>query len=423
LNRLTKLYISIVTVVSLSIFIFCWRFFGVTVSWEKFFLLAFFSWLLDSVPVVMERFSNYSIILAGGMVVNLMTAVLFGPSVAFAVAFVASLFSLSSWFKFFPPMKALFNASQIGLSAALAGLVSLTFGEAPSNVAFVINVLLAALSYAGVNLLLVAGFFYTIDPKKAHERLKTFPSIVLVGLLPMTFVAVIGVVLYRYMGIIAIPIIIAVLVMVDLTNLFRVYYRQSRLENLLAMVKVLEERDAYTKGHSERVANYATMLAKAIGLKGKAIERIRLAGLLHDIGKIGIPDRILNKPSHLTPDEFEEIKSHPVRGVEIISNLSYLQEIIPWIRHHHEAWDGSGYPEGLKMEEIPIEARILAVADVYDALTTRRAYRSAFSKEEAIKIMNEMKGEKLDPQLVDLLISLINSTTKPTAQEEGLECS
>jgi len=245
----------------------------------------------------------------------------------------------------------------------------------------------------------MAGAFYTIDPKKAHERLKTFPSIVLVGLLPMTFVAVIGVVLYRYMGIIAIPIIIAVLVMVD----------------LLAMVKVLEERDAYTKGHSERVANYATMLAKAVGMKGKAIERIRLAGFLHDIGKIGIPDRILNKPSHLTSDEFEEIKSHPVRGVEIISNLSHLRDIVPWILHHHEAWDGSGYPKGLKMEEIPIEARILAVADVYDALTTKRAYRSAFSKEEAIKIMNEMKGEKLDPQLVDLLISLIDSTTKPTA--------
>jgi len=371
----------------------------------------------------MERFSNYSIILAGGMVVNLIAAILFGPSVAFAVAFVASLFSLSSWFKLFPPMKALFNASQIGISAAMAGLVSLALGETTSNIAFVINVLLAAISYAGVNLLLMAGAFYTIDPKKAHERLKTFPSIVLVGLLPMTFVAVIGVVLYRYMGIIAIPIIIAVLVMVDLTNLFRVYYRQSRLENLLAMVKVLEERDAYTKGHSERVANYATMLAKAVGMKGKAIERIRLAGFLHDIGKIGIPDRILNKPSHLTSDEFEEIKSHPVRGVEIISNLSHLRDIVPWILHHHEAWDGSGYPKGLKMEEIPIEARILAVADVYDALTTKRAYRSAFSKEEAIKIMNEMKGEKLDPQLVDLLISLIDSTTKPTAQGEGLECS
>lgn len=423
MNRLTKLYISIVTVVSLAIFIFCWRFFGFTVSWERFLLLILFSWLLDSVPVVMERFSNYSIILAGGMVVNLIAAILFGPSVAFAVAFVASLFSLSSWFKLFPPMKALFNASQIGISAAMAGLVSLALGETTSNIAFVINVFLAAISYAGVNLLLMAGAFYTIDPKKAHERLKTFPSIVLVGLLPMTFVAVIGVVLYRYMGIIAIPIIIAVLVMVDLTNLFRVYYRQSRLENLLAMVKVLEERDAYTKGHSERVANYATMLAKAVGMKGKAIEKIRLAGFLHDIGKIGIPDRILNKPSHLTPDEFEEIKSHPVRGVEIISNLSHLRDIVPWILHHHEAWDGSGYPKGLKMEEIPIEARILAVADVYDALTTKRAYRSAFSKEEAIKIMNEMKGEKLDPQLVDLLISLIDSTTEPTAQGEGLECS
>lgn len=423
MNRLTKLYISMVTVVSLGIFIFCWRFFGITVSWERFLLLIFFSWLLDSVPVVMEKFGNHSVILAGGMVINLMTAILFGPSVAFAVAFVASLFSLSSWFKLFPPAKALFNASQIGISAAAAGLVSLALGETTSNIAFVINVLLAAVSYAGVNLLLMAGAFYTIDPKKAHERLKTFPSIVLVGLLPMTFVAIIGVVLYRYMGIIAIPIVMAVLVMVDLTNLFRVYYRQSRFENLLAMVKVLEERDAYTKGHSERVANYATMLAKAAGMKGKAIERIRLAGFLHDIGKIGIPDRILNKPSHLTPDEFEEIKSHPVKGVEIISNLSHLQDIIPWILHHHEAWDGSGYPNGLKMEEIPIEARILAVADVYDALTTKRAYRSAFSKEEALKIMSEMKGEKLDPQLVDLLISLIDSTTKPTARGKELECS
>lgn len=422
MNRLTRLYIMLVFLFSISLFAFCWRVFGFDFSWNRFLLMTFLSWILDSVPVVMERYGSHTVLLSGGMLINVITAVLFGPSNAFIVGFVSNILAISGGFKFLPFPKAIFNASQIGISSAVAGLISLAFGDVSSNIAFALTVLIVAFGYAGVNLLLITGLFYTVDPEKAKERLKSFPSIVFMGLLPMAFVAAVGVVLYRYMGIIAIPIIIAILVMVDLTNLFRVYYRQSRIENLLTMVKVLEERDSYTKGHSERVANYAIMLAKALGLKGKTLERIRLAGLLHDIGKIGIPDKVLNKPSNLTPEEFEEIKTHPMRGVEIISNLSYLQEIVPWIRFHHEAWNGSGYPEGLKMDEIPIEARILAVADVYDALTTKRAYREAFSKEEAINIMKEMKGEKLDPELVDLFLSLIDSNTASLVEGEKQGC-
>ncbi|HCZ07510.1 MAG TPA: hypothetical protein DHV12_10370 [Thermotogae bacterium] len=422
MNRLTRLYIMLVFLFSISLFAFCWRVFGFDFSWDRFLLMTFLSWILDSVPVVMERYGSHTVLLSGGMLINVITAVLFGPSNAFIVGFVSNLLAISGGFKFFPFPKAIFNASQIGISSAVAGLISLAFGDVSSNIAFALTVLIVAFGYAGVNLLLITGLFYTVAPEKAKERLKSFPSIVFMGLLPMAFVAAVGVVLYRYMGIIAIPIIIAILVMVDLTNLFRVYYRQSRIENLLTMVKVLEERDSYTKGHSERVANYAIMLAKALGLKGKTLERIRLAGLLHDIGKIGIPDKVLNKPSNLTPEEFEEIKTHPIRGVEIISNLSYLQEIVPWIRFHHEAWNGSGYPEGLKMDEIPIEARILAVADVYDALTTKRAYREAFSKEEAINIMKEMKGEKLDPELVDLFLSLVDSNTASSVEGEKQGC-
>jgi putative nucleotidyltransferase with HDIG domain len=164
----------------------------------------------------------------------------------------------------------------------------------------------------------------------------------------------------------------------------------------------IESADRYTQGHCERVANYACALARAVGVEREVLLWFRMGALLHDVGKIVVPPEILNKPGRLTPDERAVIERHPDAGVELIGDIEFPWDIRPMVRHHHEAWDGSGYPAGLAGEEIPLPARILCVADVYDALASDRPYRHAFPHERTLEMMSSEAGTKLDPTLFDI---------------------
>ena len=168
----------------------------------------------------------------------------------------------------------------------------------------------------------------------------------------------------------------------------------------------IESADHYTQGHCERVANYACALARAVGVEREVLLWFRMGALLHDVGKIVVPPEILNKPGRLTPDERAVIERHPDAGVELIGDIEFPWDIRPMVRHHHEAWDGSGYPAGLAGEEIPLPARILCVADVYDALASDRPYRLAFPHERTIEMMSNEAGTKLDPVLFDVFRGL-----------------
>jgi putative nucleotidyltransferase with HDIG domain len=161
----------------------------------------------------------------------------------------------------------------------------------------------------------------------------------------------------------------------------------------------IESKDLYTAGHCGRVADYACMLAEAVGIVGRDLTWMRMGAFLHDIGKTSVPSEVLNKPDRLTDDEFEQMKQHTVLGDAIISETPFPWDIRPIVRNHHERWDGTGYPDGMAAEEIPLTARILCVADVYDALTTTRSYRAALSQEQALAIMDKESGSVLDPQL------------------------
>jgi len=169
-----------------------------------------------------------------------------------------------------------------------------------------------------------------------------------------------------------------------------------KLDEIKPLVYAIELRDIYTEGHSERVATYSRDFAKNIGLSHKEIEDVYIAGLLHDLGKVGIPDSVLLKPTKLEKDEFELIKYHSTLSAEILNKYEKYSYLASVVKAHHENYDGSGYPDGLKGEEIPLLARILAISDVFDALTTRRIYRTAFSLDEALNIMEKMKN-KFDP--------------------------
>jgi len=179
------------------------------------------------------------------------------------------------------------------------------------------------------------------------------------------------------------------------------------IASITTVVKALEARDQYTRGHSERVAYYAEKMAEEMNLLPGQVKEISLAGKLHDIGKIGINDQILLKPGRLSPEEFKEIQAHPQKSVEILSPLDFLKPLFPLIYGHHERIDGQGYPRQLKGEEIPLGARILAAADTYDALTTTRPYREACSCQEALNVLEQIRGKQVDSQCVDALLRVL----------------
>jgi HD-GYP domain-containing protein (c-di-GMP phosphodiesterase class II) len=173
------------------------------------------------------------------------------------------------------------------------------------------------------------------------------------------------------------------------------------------IAKIVSSRDPYTGIHSEEVAELAVKLAKVLNLPEKEIARIETAARVHDLGKIAVPDAILLKPGPLTEEEWKVMKQHPVVSAEILSGLEIYKDCVDIIRHEHEHWDGSGYPDGLKGEEIPLGSRIIAVADVWHALISDRPYRKAYTKEEARKIMQEMAGKTLDPKLVEVFLKIV----------------
>lgn len=176
-------------------------------------------------------------------------------------------------------------------------------------------------------------------------------------------------------------------------------------ELLELMVKSIEARDSYTSGHSRRVRDYAEQIARVVGLADRDVTRVSKAALLHDVGKIHEKYApILAKADKLSPDEWHLMQQHPQDGAELVGTMTRLRELIPAIRHHHEQWDGGGYPDGLAGEAIPVEARIIALADTIDAMTSERPYRPALTVDEVRKEVQRCRGRQFDPHLVDALL-------------------
>jgi putative nucleotidyltransferase with HDIG domain len=182
-------------------------------------------------------------------------------------------------------------------------------------------------------------------------------------------------------------------------------------KSIISIVKLatnaLEAKDSYTAGHSERVTEFGTEIAKAMGLEEERIEIIRQAGLLHDIGKIGINDAVLLKPSRLTEEEFEIIKTHPAIGYAIVAPMEISLEVREAILHHHERYDGRGYPDGQKNDEISLEARVLCVADSFDAMTSTRAYRKSLPNHIVAKELIKCSGSQFDPEVVQVFLDIL----------------
>ncbi len=375
--------------------------------------LKFFSFLLmglgfEIVGFSIFAFSKHKVRLTGGIIADVLAACFLPVSQTMLVAISAVVFSGLVLVRSRDPLKYLFNASQIGLSAGLAALLfqSLSIGKSYLDIWFV---LLVSGLYIVLNTVFIS-IGYTLI---ANQTLTKSFSVSLKGPLTGTVMIIPVIlstyVLYYFLELKAIPLVFIIFLAVQLGNFFRTEYVQSRFENLKLLVKSLEMKDYYTSGHSERAAMLSYQIAKKLGLPESSCERIKDACLLHDVGKIGIPDYILNKPDKLTSEEFQIIKTHPIKSEELLKTVAkFKNKEARWVRYHHEQWDGNGYPDGLMTDKIPLESRIIAAADIYEALTSDRPYRKAYTRDDALKLIQEMAGTVLDPTVATALIKVIS---------------
>ena len=184
---------------------------------------------------------------------------------------------------------------------------------------------------------------------------------------------------------------------------------QAYLDSIQTLRYTVEAKDPYTRGHSDRVSLYSVLIGKYLGLSEKDLKTLEIGGLFHDIGKIGVPDAILRKETKLTDDEYSEIKNHPAIGAHILSSAEIFKDIIPIVKHHHEKYDGNGYAGRLKGEEIPYLARIAAIADTFDAMTSKRTYRDALPLETVIAEFERCRGTQFDPKLDDVFLDILKN--------------
>jgi putative nucleotidyltransferase with HDIG domain len=194
--------------------------------------------------------------------------------------------------------------------------------------------------------------------------------------------------------------------------------------SLKTLVATIEAKDSVTSGHSIRVTSISQAIGKELGLSKEAIRILRISALLHDIGKVGVPESILGKPAPLSENEFIRIKEHPSRGAEIIENIKNVEEIVTAVKHHHERYDGGGIPDGLKGDNIPLISRIIAVADAYDAMTFDRPYRKGVTSDKAVKEIQRCSGTQFDPKIVEAFVKahdkgMLKDITQKFSLEEG----
>jgi len=185
---------------------------------------------------------------------------------------------------------------------------------------------------------------------------------------------------------------------------------KTHFETIMAFSDALEARDQYTAGHSRRVMEYSKSIGLRMKLDKQDIEDLKKSALLHDIGKIGIPDTILKKQTKLTHEEYAIIKSHPETGAAILKNIKSFKHLVPAVYHHHEQFDGEGYPHGVRGAEIPLHARIIAIADTFDAMTSSRSYRNALSFRTALSELERGKGTQFDPEIADIFIEILQES-------------
>ncbi|WP_162485042.1 HD-GYP domain-containing protein [Carboxydothermus hydrogenoformans] len=316
----------------------------------------------------------------------------------------------------------IFNLSQIIITITLAGItynILTKFFVLNSYITF-FSIFIFAFTYLFINVLLVClAASLSLNLPFMYIFIDNFR-----GFIPnYALLAILGYLMALVYNSIGIPGIILFFIPLIITRyVFKLYsdLRESYLSTIRALVAALEAKDPYTKGHSERVSELAVEIAKEMGLNADQIDIIRHMALLHDVGKIGILDTVLNKKGTLDPEEKELIQEHPVLGAKIVEEIPFLKQYAGMVRHHHERFDGTGYPDKVSGEKIPLGARIIAVADTYDAMTSDRPYRSALTKEQAMSELELNAGQQHDPRVVKALLKVLERFDPREKEREAM---
>jgi hypothetical protein len=355
---------------------------------------------------------------------TLAAVVLLGPAGAVAVG-ATSLLAVHPLQR---PTHRVFNASMYALMAFAAGETYTALGGrvgeiAPHSFPRIIGPFaVAGLVHVAVNHVLLAGILMFTPPPEAGQARRRVQRNV-----PLLFFSDLG---YASMGLliaalwrlgsfasvlVLVPLFVARWAMAQFAAQERAY-----AATMAALCQAVETKDFYTRGHSERVSRGSAMIAREIGMRASRVEAIRYAGMLHDVGKLGVPTTVLQKSGPLTEEELAAIQLHPMRGLEIVREIGFLDEALAGIMHHHERIDGRGYPMGLAGDEIPEFARVLAVADAFDAMTSNRSYRGARSVEAAIADLRKWSGTHFDPALVDAFVAALTRQGWPQQRPDPL---
>ncbi len=404
-----KIYIAVVTIFAIALFIYLFPALSLIPNTNIWLIFSFFlalSVFAEFIPVDLPVGGKISI----GFPVDFVVILVYGPAAAMIVTAFGSLFEgiikrKTSWYKL------MFDAAQYALSAGIAGIVYQYTGGIigfQNFFKFIFPAALCAFIYCLINLILVT-IVISLDQR---VRITTVWRINFKEIIPSYLAeAPIGflmAIVYVEVGILGILLFFLPLLLARRSFELYTKMRKMYLETIRALAAAIDAKDPYTKGHSERVTQTSVALAQELNLPEREIDNIEYAALLHDIGKIGIDERILGKNDGLTGKEFERIKEHTIMGAKIIEPVEFLKDSYKTIYHHHERYDGNGYPDGLKGEDIPISSRIIAVADAYDAMGSDRPYRKKLKQDKIMKELTEQSGKQFDPEVVKALLSVLS---------------
>ena len=342
--------------------------------------------------------------------ISLASLIIFGPPTAIIVTFI-SIFNIREFIKRVPYYKHLFNAGQYLVSMGIASLVfkviydqNITNFFDTKNIAYI---LAAAYIFFFLNTILTAGAISISEGVNfANVWIFNFAWLIPFHLFLAAMAIAISF-LYKQYGEFTLLFTSLPLMIAQYTYLLRVKERQALLNSILQIVKIMEAKDTYTAGHSVRVAEYSEKIARKMKLNEYDSELLVNLANLHDLGKIQVDLSVLNKPGSFSKADWEEVKKHPLVGYNIVKEITFLKSEASAILHHHERMDGKGYPDGIKGDEISLYAKILMVADSYDAMTTDRPYRLALTTQEAIDELKRNSGTQFDPKVCSVMVELL----------------
>jgi len=406
-----KIYIFLVSIASIPLLIFASQASLFSDIPEIFFWLAL-SIFLELGPIYLYSRDNEESIIVLNSTVSFATVMVVGLHGAIIVSIFSSFFSDLLWKK--PFQKAFFNAGQYGVTTLLSGTLFYLLKQSPDgtylNLVYDwIATLVLVLSHYLINVTLVSIvisfvakvsffsiFFSDLKILILHHLTSSTMGLAMVSIYSSRFPFVV------------LPFVLP-LFLID--QGFRWYYslHDAAIKTIKALATIVDKRDKYTAEHSSRVAEYSRKICTQMNLPDKEAKNIEIAASIHDLGKIGIEDSIITKNGSLTKYEYEIVKKHPEIAYELIKNLRPYEATAAFVLHHHEWTNGNGYPNGLKSAEIPFGAKIISVADAYDAMTTIRPYRDAYSNEKAIGELKKYSGIQFEPAVVDALIKVLEN--------------